>query len=366
MHDNNDLLMDISILYRNTQKYFDRALEPFKLTYGQLPVLLFIYEHEGTTMQNIVENGQYDKGTVTKNVQKLENLGYIKIEPSKQDKRQKLLYPTKKSASVIAKIYQIRQDWWMNTIEGIDTAEILIFEEIYQKLSMNITKSADLDLSEVRFYSLQTMTLNTYPGKLCAVLSVGGCNLKCPNCTQKALVYLKENRSFLPQNKITHFLEERKDFLQAISFHGGEITLHPELLPFFHYAKSFGYLIQIETNGTNPGMLEEWIAQEAVDRIILHIKTSKGNYAKAVGIDGFDLESIQKSLELLKKNRVDYQIQTDLLDGIDERSLIETAKWIKGSKLWVWQVGTQEEKDVDRWKSKCQPFVEKILLKTNG
>lgn len=365
MHDKNDLLMDISILYRNTQKYFDRALEPFKLTYGQLPVLLFIYEHEGTTMQSIVENGQYDKGTVTKNVQKLENLGYIKIEPSKQDKRQKLLYPTKKSASVMAKIYQIRQDWWMNTIEGIDAGEILTFEEIYQKLSKNINKSADLDLSEVRFYSLQKMTLNAYPGKLCAVLSVGGCNLKCPNCTQKPLVYLKENRSFLPQNKITHFLEERKDFLQAISLHGGEITLHPELLPFFQYAQSLGYKIQIETNGTNPGLLKEWISQKAVDRIILHIKASKPNYAKAVGIDGFDLESIQKSLELLKKDIVDYQIQTDLQEDMDEDTLMEIAQWIQGCKLWVWQVKDHEKKDMDVWKSKCQPLIENIRLKTN-
>ena len=74
MNNHEDLLMDISILYRSTQKYYDRKLEPFHLTYAQLPILLFIFEQEGITMQNIVEKGSYDKGTVTKNIKKLEAL----------------------------------------------------------------------------------------------------------------------------------------------------------------------------------------------------------------------------------------------------------------------------------------------------
>ena len=49
MNNHEDLLMDISILYRSTQKYYDRKLEPFHLTYAQLPILLFIFEQEGIT-----------------------------------------------------------------------------------------------------------------------------------------------------------------------------------------------------------------------------------------------------------------------------------------------------------------------------
>ena len=57
-----DIMMDISILYRNTQKYFDRKLEPLKLTYAQLPVLFAIYEEEGISMQRIVEMANTIKG----------------------------------------------------------------------------------------------------------------------------------------------------------------------------------------------------------------------------------------------------------------------------------------------------------------
>lgn len=123
-----DIMMDISILYRNTQKYFDRKLEPLKLTYAQLPVLFAIYEEEGISMQRIVENGQYDKGTVTKNVQKLENLGYIKTVPSKVDKRLKHLYPTNACAQIMPTIYQMRADWWTKVTTSMDREQLDVFK----------------------------------------------------------------------------------------------------------------------------------------------------------------------------------------------------------------------------------------------
>ena len=93
----NDLFMDSSILYRTTQKYFDRELQQFQLTYAQLPVLIMVYENEGISMQEIAFQGKYDKGTITKNVQKLESLGYLEVIHSSKDKRSKELYTTLKA-----------------------------------------------------------------------------------------------------------------------------------------------------------------------------------------------------------------------------------------------------------------------------
>lgn len=79
MEKQNDLLMDSSILYRSTQKYYDKMLQDLNLSYAQLPILIEIYENEGISLQQIVQVGGYDKGTVTKNVQKLNTLGYVSI-----------------------------------------------------------------------------------------------------------------------------------------------------------------------------------------------------------------------------------------------------------------------------------------------
>ena len=87
MEKQNDLLMDSSILYRSTQKYYDKMLQDLNLSYAQLPILIEIYENEGISLQQIVQVGGYDKGTVTKNVQKLNTLGYVSILTSAKDKR---------------------------------------------------------------------------------------------------------------------------------------------------------------------------------------------------------------------------------------------------------------------------------------
>ena len=67
------LLTDSSILYRCSQKYYDKVLDAYQLGSGQLPFLIFIYENEGITMNGLAQLGCYDKGTVTKGVQRLEN-----------------------------------------------------------------------------------------------------------------------------------------------------------------------------------------------------------------------------------------------------------------------------------------------------
>ena len=57
MEKQNDLLMDSSILYRSTQKYYDKMLQDLNLSYAQLPILIEIYENEGISLQQIVQVG---------------------------------------------------------------------------------------------------------------------------------------------------------------------------------------------------------------------------------------------------------------------------------------------------------------------
>ena len=47
------LLTDSSILYRCSQKYYDKVLDAYQLGSGQLPFLIFIYENEGITMNGL-------------------------------------------------------------------------------------------------------------------------------------------------------------------------------------------------------------------------------------------------------------------------------------------------------------------------
>ena len=67
----NNFLINLSVLYRNMQKYFDKALAQYDIGSGQLMFLFFINENEGISMQEVSRIGEVDKGTTTKSIQKL-------------------------------------------------------------------------------------------------------------------------------------------------------------------------------------------------------------------------------------------------------------------------------------------------------
>ena len=50
MEKRNSLLMNTSILYRYTQKYYDKNLDLYQISAGQLKLIIMIYENKGNKM----------------------------------------------------------------------------------------------------------------------------------------------------------------------------------------------------------------------------------------------------------------------------------------------------------------------------
>ena len=66
--------VDPMILNRCNQKYYDKVLSKYDISYTQMFILMAIYEHKGLSMNELAVIGAYDKGTITKAIQKLEQL----------------------------------------------------------------------------------------------------------------------------------------------------------------------------------------------------------------------------------------------------------------------------------------------------
>ena len=81
------LMLGLSVLTRNLQKYYDHALEQYGIGSGQLQYLFAIYEQEGITMQEVSRLGEVDKGTTTKSIQKLMEQGYTEQRTDENDRR---------------------------------------------------------------------------------------------------------------------------------------------------------------------------------------------------------------------------------------------------------------------------------------
>ena len=100
-----------SILYRQANRFYDRELAPYCIGCGQQFFLLRIFEHQGINVLDLARLGQFDKGTATRAVQKLEEEGYIRSEPDPQDRRMRRLYTTPTAEPIVQKVFAARERW---------------------------------------------------------------------------------------------------------------------------------------------------------------------------------------------------------------------------------------------------------------
>ena len=325
-----DLLLDISILYRSTQKYYDKMLQSLSLTYAQLPILILIYEHEGISLQQIAYEGGYDKGTITKQVQKLQEMGYIRVQSSQRDKRAKELYTTQNARSIMNKIYGIRASWWQHISASIPENDMQKFSTFYKTMVVSAREFAQKDQEEIVFFDHQKLNIEIDPGKMSTIVWTGGCNFRCPFCERSRFIFLKEDSRVITGTKILQYLEERQNVLDQLVITGGEPLMHPELDSFLKEAKALGYQIRIETNGSYPQHLEDLIQNHRVDQVVMSLKNTPEKYGQSIGLDQAEIQKIQRSVDILLHCDLDVRfVIVPIKELHGQEDLIQMITWIK-------------------------------------
>lgn len=330
---NNNMLTSNSILYRLTQKFYDRKLSGFQIGSGQIQFLLMIYENEGISMQALAKMGAYDKGTITKSISKLEECGYIRQEVDVHDKRVKCLYTTEKAKAIIAEVYLIRREWWEHITQGLKVEEVDRFMEMQDLMVANAMKYA-VSEPKVRFFGLQKLTLLDYPGKMACTMFTGGCNFRCPFCQNSDLVFMPENTVEIPSEDISYFLNKRKGILEGVCISGGEPLLHEGLESYLKTIKEMGYKVKLDTNGSNPERLRQLVEANLVDYVAMDVKNAPGAYAKTCGIENINMEPICKSITYLMENHVPYEFRCTIVKELhSEENMHEMGQWIQNAKV---------------------------------
>jgi len=161
---------------------------------------------------------------------------------------------------------------------------------------------------------LQKTTLIDYPGKIACTIFLFGCNFRCGFCHNPELVKQnhKENYS-ISEEEILEFLEKRKNQLEGVCFTGGEplLTLKKE---FVEKMKSLGYRIKLDTNGSFPEKLEEFIQKDLIDFVSMDIKTIPEEYQNLTNSD-INNEKIEKSMNIIANSSKleGYEFRTTIL-----------------------------------------------------
>ena len=181
----------------------------------------------------------------------------------------------------------------------------------------------------------QKMTMLDYPGKVAATVFTYGCNFRCPFCHNATLVI--DEAQLFSEDEILAYLNKRKGILDGVCISGGEPLLQNDIFDFIKKVKALGLLVKLDTNGSYPDKLKEAIDSGLIDYVAMDIKTCRENYSK-VADTNVKIEDIEKSVQILLENRVDYEFRTTVVRELHTMDdFVKISSWIKGAKRYFLQ-----------------------------
>ena len=224
------------------------------------------------------------------------------------------------------------------------------------------------------FVGIDKFSLLDYEDKVSCVLFSKACNFRCPFCHNGLTVL--EADTFIPFDDILAYLRGRTGLIDAVVVSGGEPTLMGDLKEKITKLKEMGFLIKLDTNGTNPEVIKDLYESHLIDYVAMDIKNSFEKYPLTVGMKVVDLNKIKESINYLMTSGIDYEFRTTLIEEFhNEEDIKKIGELIKGAKrLYLQKYVDREsciehgfheikEETVKKYKDILLQYVNKVELR---
>ena len=178
------------------------------------------------------------------------------------------------------------------------------------------------------------LTLLDYPGKTACIVFTVGCNFRCGFCHNPDFVLperiMKIKDSFVATEAFFEFLERRVGLLDGVVICGGEPTVQANIEPFIRRIKSLGFLVKLDTNGSNPEVLKKLLfpaeGKPLIDMVAMDIKRDIETYGNIKTLmSSEELPSIiRESIALLDASGIELEFRTTVAKGVHTPEMIRS------------------------------------------
>jgi len=97
---------------------------------------------------------------------------------------------------------------------------------------------------------------------------------------------------------------------------GGEPTMHgDELLDFIRRVKELGFLVKLDTNGTDPKLLKVALRKGLIEYVAMDIKAPLSIYHRIAGRP-VDTDAIRESIDALQNGSLPYEFRTTVIKAL--------------------------------------------------
>lgn len=190
---------------------------------------------------------------------------------------------------------------------------------------------------EHSFQGILPSSMLDWPGRICTVLFLRGCNFRCPYCHNASLVGEGAAPPGIGWDEVAACLEDKRGWIDGVCITGGEPTLHAHLAGLIDEIHSLGFQVKLDTNGSRPEIISRLAGEGRVDYVAMDIKTSLGKYPLATR-SPISVEAILRSIDIIRGSGVEHEFRCTVVPGlVDFADLRQIAQRLTGAGAFVLQ-----------------------------
>jgi pyruvate formate lyase activating enzyme len=208
----------------------------------------------------------------------------------------------------------------------------------------------------MRIVGFNKTSLLDWDGHVVAVIYLPGCNFRCPHCHNRDIVLESEALDEVPFEVVEEYVRENCGFLDGVVVTGGEPTIHRDLPALLARLKALNMKVKLDTNGSEPDMLQDLIDAGLVDYVALDIKAPlEAKYDDVAGAR-VPLDKIKRSIEVLRTSGIDHEFRTTVVPILLTPDDVERiAAYIGGARVYALQQ-FRPENTLDPHLSMVRPY----------
>jgi len=214
----------------------------------------------------------------------------------------------------------------------------------------------------MNIYDINKLSLLDFPGRVSTIIFLSGCNMNCSYCYNSDLKIKSDAR--LSEEEVLDFLKSRVGKIDGVVITGGEPTINNELPLFIKKIKNLGLLVKLDTNGTNPKMIQYLIDNSLVDYIAMDIKTNPLKYSAVTNTKN-NIEDILDSVDIIKNSNIEHEFRTTVYNIHTLDDLINIAKLVSPSKYFLQDFKKNEKVSDKNIFSKDSKTLEEYVITCN-
>jgi DNA-binding MarR family transcriptional regulator len=125
-----------------SERIFLRKLKDYgiEINPAQGRIMFALWQKDGIAINELVKKTKLEKSTLTSMLDRLEQMGYVKRQRSRKDRRKILICRTKKDKAMESKYVEVSQELTRLFYKGFSETQIDRFEQDLQRILNNLVE----------------------------------------------------------------------------------------------------------------------------------------------------------------------------------------------------------------------------------